>query len=462
MATSDNSPFRRLLDLIFGRSGSRVPGPKKPVDSAERLAAEVFRVQEEVIRRAFDGAVATGRNERGERTGAGAPSVYLYRPDHLLVRAAFAEPVAQYVARRTDTDPDSVERLGSPVDGLELLRFPGRRGVAAGEVPSLLDEIEREFGADSPEGPVATPDHVVYVTFPKLCPATEPEVPAEPTPFPAPSSDPGLGRGVRVSVVDTGLWEPAVTDPELPWLEGVTADPSDLEAVNPQHLHPYAGHGTFVAGVVRCMAPATDIEVEGVLTNGGAVYESDIIAQLHEALRERSHPQLISISAGTHTRNNIALLSFEMLAAAHGLDDGEATLIVAAAGNDGSSDPFWPAAFPWVVSVGAVDDDGGVADYSNVGRWVDVYARGTDLVNAFPTGTYVCYEPPHVGEVRQFDSLARWSGTSFSTPIVTGLIAARMSATGESATQAWASVKAAGHADNDPRAGKFVRVGPLT
>lgn len=460
MAASDPSPIQRLIARLTRRPWRRFPNPEQQRPEPERVARERFRIQQDVIRRAFEDAVAVGTNSRERRDGI--PATYLYRPDHLLVRSSHVDQVTDFVARRTGTGPDEIERVATPVIGLELLRFPANRDDGV-EVPELLDEIDERFPADDPGSSVAAPDHILYVTnWPRMCPATEPEVPRSREPWPAPARDRKLGTGVRVSIVDTGLWQPATTNPKLPWLKGVTADSEDLENLDVTNLHPYAGHGTFVAGVVRCVAPASEIEVEGVLTHGGAVYESEIIAQLQQALEEDSHPQLISISAGTHSRNNLALLSFEMLAAAHGLDDGEKTLIVAAAGNDGDDAPFWPAAFPWVVGVGAVDADGGVADYSNVGRWVDTYARGTDIVNAFPTGTYVCYEPPHIGQVRKFDSLARWSGTSFSTPLVTGLIAARMSSTGESAPQAWAAVRAAGQPGSDPRAGKFVRVGPLT
>ena len=339
---------------------------------------------------------------------------YLYRPGHVLVR---------------DSDVDRVREVlggGRPVDGLigglTLLALP--RGLDA---PEALERLDARLGAG-----VATPDHILYVTASTggCCPATEPEEPGSTDPVPVLSKDGGDGAGVLVCVVDTGWHSPAAAHPDTPWLAGVTGDE---ESIDSSAIHPYAGHGTFIAGIVRCVAPASEVRVEGFLPHGGAIYESAMVVQLDQAL-ERG-PDIISLSAGSHTRRHRAPLSFEVLWETR-LRHLKGTVLVAAAGNDGDRIPFWPAAFPWAVSVGALDGAGARADFSNFGSWVDVYALGVDTVNAFPSGTFTCHEPPSVGEVRQFAGMARWSGTSFATPTVAGIIAARMSRTGESARRA--------------------------
>ncbi len=347
---------------------------------------------------------------------------YLYRPGHILARDEHWSEVAELLgARRVDDERLQRQR------GLTVLRVTTDADT---DVPGVLERVDRELGVGK-----ATPDHILFVTPTGgggyACPATEPEEPGRaPAPWPPITSDTGAGTEVFVSVVDTGWWPPAATDPASPWLAGVDGDP---ETIDLSHIHPYAGHGTFIAGIVRTQAPAAQIRVEGFLPHGGAVYESEIVVQLGEALELA--PDVISLSAGCPTRGEVPLLSFEVFWEQR-LRHQKGTVLVAAAGNDGHRRPFWPAAFPWSVSVGALDAAGHRAAYSNFGSWVDVYALGSDLVNAYPTGTFYCHEPPHVGEKREFTGIARWSGTSFSTPLVSGLIAARMSQHGISARRA--------------------------
>jgi subtilisin family serine protease len=156
-------------------------------------------------------------------------------------------------------------------------------------------------------------------------------------------------------------------------------------------------------------------------------------------------------------------MGFQVLADAYRLkerDDGP--LVVAAAGNDGNDVPFYPAAFPWVVSVGALDGDGKKSDFSNYGKWVDVYAHGRDLVNAYVTGAYTYHEPTSAGfgTTQNFTGMAQWSGTSFATPVVTGAIAAYMSKHGVSAREARDALIAAAPKVPDPTAGTVTQIGP--
>jgi subtilisin family serine protease len=241
-----------------------------------------------------------------------------------------------------------------------------------------------------------------------------------------------------VVVIDGGWYDPTA-DPSIAaaplpwsWLGNVTGEPEPHGIRHPQSadLRPYAGHGTFIAGVVRAMAPKCTVRVLSLPVDpnspGGGVFESDMVAQLDAALAH--NPHLINLSAGCPTRNGLPARAFENWWADVSAAEPERDMVfVAAAGNNSSPWGFWPASFDWAVGVGSLDHDGQVSSFSNWGDSVDVFALGRNVVNAFPNGTYVCHEYPDRGDKRVFGTwLARWSGTSFSAPLVAGRIAAAM------------------------------------
>ncbi|MBS2937464.1 S8/S53 family peptidase [Nocardioides sp. J2M5] len=387
-------------------------------------------------------------------TEAPADFTYLYHPDRVLVRAADVEAFER-AAETLDKEVlgESPRRDEATLLDGELVRYvlaPRRGGESVPDVLDLLEAGGLRRGA-------ASPDHWVHVSpggpGGNLCPAIEPQETGLRDPWP-PVAPQSKGSEVSVVVVDTGWHPPAATDPRTPWLAGVDGD----DELNGPDLRPYAGHGTFIAGVVRCIAPDTKVFVDGFAiggVGGGGILESDLVVHLEAALTH--DPHVINLSAGCRTRFDLPSLPLEVFHRTR-LRKRDCVL-VAAAGNDSWAAPFWPAAFGWCVGVGSLDRDGRVSDYSNFGVSADVYALGRNHVNAFPDGTFVCNETPDVGDVRVFSTgMARWSGTSFAAPLVAGLIAREISETGCSAADARDVVLARAVYDSDPTIGPHMEL----
>ena len=348
-------------------------------------------------------------------------------------------------------------------------------------VPEALRRLGSTFrGRTIP----ASPLHLIGITNGTCCPADEPSPSARPPSIHGVTAAASTHRRPRVLVVDTGL---VAGFEGLPGLGGVQGDHRFERTEQDDFIREYVGHGTFIASLLQAVAPTADIFVSNALPRPGATFEDDFGDSLFtavEAFRQRfapedpdAWPDIISLSAGTtlyydgvsggHENGLLALKNFMDL-----LKDKQ-TLLVAAAGNNGNSIRFHPAALAErndfaeaVVSVGALREDpaDGRTCFSDFGSWVKAFAPGERLVAAFsaaprklqykhktfdqcqflpPSDNYLCscQSPPHdgafshtpptpipQGSVADFTTthLAQWSGTSFATPIVAGYIAQRM------------------------------------
>jgi subtilisin family serine protease len=383
-------------------------------------------------------AEAFGEENFGKKFFDDGTLDYLYVRGVILVRDAYLADVA----RLLEEEDEEEERGQQFVPAVGLLPGVSLYSVGERDVPRLLDKIDARLG----EG-VATPDHILSVTPVWACPATEPEgVPDGALPDPGPCA--GSGSGTFIYVADTGLLDGAAA--EHSWLAGVTGTDDPLQHQGGETRIPdYAGHGTFIAGVARCMAPSARVLVTRDFNRAGAISEHQIVLRLREALA--MGPDVINLSAGGATRKDLPLLGFEAFWETYRHYKG--VVLVASAGNNSSRRPFWPAAFSQVVGVGALAANRRARAYfSDYGPWVDVYAPGEDLVNAYAHGVYHYREPPNTGR-HHFHGMARWSGTSFAAPVVAGLIAARVTRTGENGRQAASSLLARARAQHVPGVG---------
>lgn len=161
-----------------------------------------------------------------------------------------------------------------------------------------------------------------------------------------------------------------------------------------------SGHGTFVAGVVKLVAPASHIYAYRVLDTTGEGDGYNIAAAVLKAIADSC--KVINISFGM-IGENVAL--DDALRFARDND----VMVIAAAGNDSTDSnlifPF-PASRYYCIAVAALDSLNYRADFSNFGVKVNVCAPGTAIYAPYLDTLY-----------------GWWSGTSFAAPFVTGLAA---------------------------------------
>jgi subtilisin family serine protease len=310
------------------------------------------------------------------------------------------------------------------------------------DVLETLDAVERRYGTDSG----VEPDYV-FLGSQTLKGGPWDEVEPAMAPSPQWLSSKTVGDGMTIAVLDTGIaFDPVVH----PWLDQrFTADPArDRDMPNDDHgpfLAHEGGHGTFVAGIASRVAPAAHLVVIKVLDAAGVGSTSSLLLGLSRAEavaadRTGRCLDVINLSLGGYTRRDRAP---RVLAPVIRTLVAQGTVVVAAAGNLGSPRPFWPAAMPEVIGVGALDG-WGPAPFSNYGPWVDACAPGVDVVSTFfderPRQLDGADLPPESGGSAPlhvtFPGYGRWSGTSFATPKVAGAIAATATTWGVTAGEA--------------------------
>ncbi len=214
---------------------------------------------------------------------------------------------------------------------------------------------------------------------------------------------------VIVAIIDSGIdiGHPEFTGRISQLSYNVVTDTVGLEAVVDD-----TGHGTMVAGVIGAISN-NSIGIAGIVQNvkllvikanipgEGSFYDSSIIDAIYYATDNGA--SIINLSLGGYYENPLTAEAIRY-AEANGV------VVVGAAGNDGIDDPVYPASFPEAISVSAVDMDGYLADYSNHNEDVDITAPGSEIVTTAMNSGY-----------------ASVSGTSFAAPIVSGILALKLS-----------------------------------
>ncbi|MBA2336251.1 MAG: S8 family serine peptidase [Acidimicrobiia bacterium] len=211
------------------------------------------------------------------------------------------------------------------------------------------------------------------------------------------------GDGVVAAVLDTGV---QATHPLLAGrltaarYDFIDDDPDPDDAGNGRDdngdglIDEAVGHGTHIASLIGLVAPDAQVMPLRVLNSDGEGNVFVIAEAIEFALENGAH--VLSLSLGSTNESELLEEVLEEIAE----DD---LVVVAAAGNLDSTQPFYPAATEDVLGVTAIGPGYVRSPFSNHGSWVDLAVPGEDIYGAYPNDQY-----------------AWWGGTSMSVPLVAG------------------------------------------
>jgi hypothetical protein len=355
----------------------------------------------------------------------GTPRRFGYVDQELIVRNEHLHAISMHFELQSEA---AVEHFG----GLTRIRSP--------RLVKVYDRL-RELGPD--QAAAAAPNYTL-----------QPWVSSGGDGWPEPSTAAPVlahtSEASTVAVFDSGLIKDyAQGHPQLVHTRPGSG-PGDL--VPDRHGQPmrlFDCHGTFVAGVLGCAAPAATILVLRVFDDDGGTDDWSLARAIHAFLAANQQVQVVNLSCGTFADPDhppLALLELVttlhpdvlFVAAAGNLPDAAAAgqgypaaiqptvagaeaatgpVVVSSGASGAAVLPAYPAGFAEVVGVGSALPNGTPAPWTDQAS-TDVWALGVDIHNAFGTGLVT--GPPGAGPVGPFAGTATWRGTSFAAPLVAG------------------------------------------